>query len=101
MGKAVSRAVTKAARKQQQGGGNGTSGGWMPRPGMRTSGSHPQSTSKPLLDDPGGEQGYLEATDVPQPEARLATIAVRDRGSHSCQPNYEIITELSDFRRET
>ena len=24
----------------------------------------------------------MEATDVPQPEARLATIAVRDRGSH-------------------
>ena len=42
----------------------------------------------------------MEATNVPQPEARLATIAVRDRGSHSCQPNYAIITELSNFSRK-
>ena len=34
-------------------------------------------------------------------EARLlATIAARDRGSRPCQPNYEIITELSDFSRK-
>ena len=34
-------------------------------------------------------------------EARLlATIAIRDRSSHPCQPNYEIITQLTDFSRK-
>ena len=42
----------QAARKQQQGGGNGTNSAWMPRPEVRTSTSHPQSTSKSLL-EPG------------------------------------------------
>ena len=42
----------QGARRQQPGGRNGTSGAWMPRPGMRTSGTHPQSTSKSLL-EPG------------------------------------------------
>ena len=59
----------------------------MPRPGVRTSGSHPQSTSKPLLEP----RPFMVVVVVskstwerqcPRPEAQLATIAVRDRSSH-------------------